>query len=283
MKTFDPNTLPLPELQGLLQGIVAPRPIAFASTVDREGRVNLSPFSFFNLFGLNPPMVVFSPSRRGRDATTKHTLDNLYEVPEATISIVDYALVEQTSLASTEYDKGVNEFIKAGLTEVPSERVAPPGVQGAPARLECKVTRIIPLGSGPGAGNLVVCEVLLVHIRPDLLNERGQVDPHRADLVARLGGNWYCRATGEALFEVAKPLAKKGIGVDQLPPDIRHSNVLTGNDLGKLANVEKLPTLADLLHLQVPADFNGLEGHALAHTLLQAGFYLHAWKVLLEK
>jgi flavin reductase (DIM6/NTAB) family NADH-FMN oxidoreductase RutF len=283
MKTFDPQTLPLPELQGLLQGIVAPRPIAFASTVDREGRVNLSPFSFFNLFGLNPPVVVFSPSRRGRDATTKHTLENLYEVPEATISLVDHALVEQVSLASTEYDKGVNEFIKAGLTEVPSERVAPPRVQGAPASLECKVTRIIPLGSGPGAGNLVVCEVLLIHLRPDLLDERGQVDPHRADLVARLGGNWYCRATGQALFEVAKPLAKKGIGVDQLPPDIRQSNVLTGNDLGKLANVEKLPILADLLHLQVPTDFDGLAGHPLAHALLQAGLLLPAWKVLLEK
>jgi flavin reductase (DIM6/NTAB) family NADH-FMN oxidoreductase RutF len=283
MKTFDPQALPLPELQGLLQGIVAPRPIAFVSTVDREGRVNLSPFSFFNLFGLNPPVVVFSPSRRGRDATTKHTLENLYEVPEATVSLVDHALVEQVSLASTEYDKGVNEFVKAGLTEVPSERVAPPRVEGAPASLECKVTRIIPLGSGPGAGNLVVCEVLLIHLRPDLLDERGQVDPHRADLVARLGGNWYCRATGQALFEVAKPLAKKGIGVDQLPPDIRQSNVLTGNDLGKLANVEKLPILADLLHLQVPTDFDGLEGHPLAHALLQAGLLLPAWKVLLEK
>jgi flavin reductase (DIM6/NTAB) family NADH-FMN oxidoreductase RutF len=283
MKTFDPQALPLPELQGLLQGIVAPRPIAFVSTVDREGRVNLSPFSFFNLFGLNPPVVVFSPSRRGRDATTKHTLENLYEVPEATVSLVDHALVEQVSLASTEYDKGVNEFVKAGLTEVPSERVAPPRVQGAPASLECKVTRIIPLGSGPGAGNLVVCEVLLIHLRPDLLDERGQVAPHRADLVARLGGNWYCRATGQALFEVAKPLAKKGIGVDQLPPDIRQSNVLTGNDLGKLANVEKLPILADLLHLQVPTDFDGLEGHPLAHALLQAGLLLPAWKVLLEK
>ncbi len=283
MKSVDPKELTIPEIQTLFQGVIAPRPIAFASTIDRAGQVNLSPFSFFNMFSMNPPVLVFSPSRRGRDGTNKHTLENVYEVPEVAISMVDYAMVEQMSLASTEYPKGVNEFVKAGLVEEPSERIAPPRVKGAPASFECKVNRIIPLGSGGGAGNLVVCEVLLAHFRPDLFNDQGVIDPHKADLVARMGGDWYCRANGGALFQVAKPLTKKGIGVDQLPAAIRLSLVLTGNELGKLANVENLPILADLLHLQVPDKLADLSGHVLASALLKENLPLHAWKVLLEK
>ncbi len=283
MKSVDPKELSIPEIQALLQGVIAPRPIAFASTIDRAGQVNLSPFSFFNMFSMNPPVLVFSPSRRGRDGTSKHTLENVYEVPEVAISMVDYAMVEQMSLASTEYPKGVNEFVKAGLVEEPSERIAPPRVKGAPASFECKISRIIPLGSGGGAGNLVVCEVLRAHFRSDLFNEQGVIDPHKADLVARMGGDWYCRANGGALFQVAKPLTKKGIGVDQLPADIRLSQVLTGNELGKLANVEDLPMLADLWHLQVPDKLADLSGHALVSALLKENLLMHAWKVLLEK
>ncbi|MCU0449839.1 MAG: flavin reductase family protein [Bernardetiaceae bacterium] len=282
MKTVAPADLPVPQFMTLLQSVVAPRPIAFVSSQDQTGRVNLSPFSFFNLFSANPPVVVFSPSRRVRDNTNKHTLENVYEVPEVVVNLVDYALVEQTSLASTEYAKGVNEFVKAGLTPVASNLVAPPRVAEAPAALECKVTRIIPLGDEGGAGNLVVCQVLLAHFQAHLFGPDGRIDPHRADLVARLGSDWYCRAQGPALFEVAKPLARLGIGVDQLPANIRLSNVLTGNHLGKLANVEKLPNLADLLHLQVPAQLSHLTGHELAAKLLEAQQLDLAWKVLLE-
>jgi flavin reductase (DIM6/NTAB) family NADH-FMN oxidoreductase RutF len=282
MRTIAPQDVPVPQFMTLLQSVVAPRPVAFVSSLDRAGQVNLSPFSFFNLFSANPPVVVFSPSRRVRDNTNKHTLENVYEVPEVVVNLVDYAMVEQTSLASTEYAKGVNEFVKAGLTPVPSVKVAPPRVAEAPAALECKVTRVIPLGEAGGAGNLVVCQVLLAHFKEHLFDPSGRIDPHRADLVARLGHDWYCRAQGPALFEVAKPLARLGIGVDQLPPAIRLSNVLTGNHLGKLANVEKLPNLADLLHLQVPAGLSHLAGHQLAAKLLDDQQLDLAWKVLLE-
>lgn len=239
--TYDPNDLSVSKLHGLLLSSVAPRPIAFASTVDKAGRVNLSPFSFFNTFGANPPIMIFSPARRGRDNSTKDTYDNVLEVAEVVINIVNYNIVEQVSLASTEYEKGVNEFIKSGLTEVPSKIVAPPRVGQAPVSFECAVDQVIPLGREGGAGNLVICKVLLMHIQSRYLSETGHLDTTKLDLVGRMGGNWYARASGEALFEIPKPLITKGIGVDQLPSWVRETHILTGNHLGRLGNLEKLP------------------------------------------
>ena len=228
-----------------LVGAVAPRPVAFVSTIDAEGRVNLSPYSFFNAFSSNPPILVFSPANRVRDNTQKHTLQNVREVREVVINICDFAMVEQMSLASTEYAKGINEFTKAGLTELASELVRPPRVAEAPAAFECVVEQIIELGQNNGSGNLIICRVVRAHFRQDilLLNATG-IDPFKLDAVARLGGDWYCRASGPSLFEVPKPNRHIGIGFDQLPAHIRNSDVLTGNELGRLANIEHnaLPT-----------------------------------------
>ena len=228
-----------------LVGAVAPRPVAFVSTIDAEGRVNLSPYSFFNAFSSNPPILVFSPANRVRNNTQKHTLQNVREVREVVINICDFAMVEQMSLASTEYAKGINEFTKAGLTELASELVRPPRVAEAPAAFECVVEQIIELGQNNGAGNLIICRVVRAHFRQDilLLNATG-IDPFKLDAVARLGGDWYCRASGSSLFEVPKPNRHIGIGFDQLPAHIRNSDVLTGNELGRLANIEHnaLPT-----------------------------------------
>ena len=226
MLTIDPKEIAVPKMHGYLLGAVAPRPIAFASTVDKDGNVNLSPFSFFNVFSANPPILVFSPARRGRDNTTKHTYENVLEVPEVVINIVNYDMVQQASLSSTEYDKGVNEFIKSGLTPVASERVKPPRVGESPVSFECKVNEVVSLGPNGGAGNLVICEVLLVHIKEEVLDEEGRIDPVKLDAVARMGGDYYCRAQGDALFTVPKPLATKGIGVDQIPAPIRNSKIL---------------------------------------------------------
>jgi len=226
-------------------GAVAPRPVAFVSTIDAAGRVNLSPYSFFNAFSSNPPILVFSPANRVRDNSRKHTLHNVREVPEVVINICDFALVEQMSLASTEYAQGVNEFTKAGLTELASEMVRPPRVAEAPAAFECVVEQVIELGQNNGAGNLVVCRVVRAHFRPDiLLPDATGIDPFRLDAVARLGGDWYCRASGSSLFEVPKPNRRLGIGFDELPEHLRTSTVLTGNELGRLANIEReaLPT-----------------------------------------
>ncbi|MGY6560440.1 MAG: flavin reductase family protein [Nitritalea sp.] len=242
MLQIDPTQVSTAELHGYLLGAVAPRPIAFASTIDKEGQVNLSPFSFFNVFGSNPPILVFSPARRVRDNTTKHSLDNVQEVPEVTINIVNFATVEQMSLASTEYAKGVNEFVKAGLTPAPSLKVKPPRVQEAPASFECKVIDILPYGDQGGSGTLVVCQVVMAHIDEAILGDDGQIDPFKLDAVSRMGGNWYCRANGAALFEIPKPLRNKGVGVDALPETIRRSHVLSGNNLARLGNVEALPT-----------------------------------------
>ncbi|MCB0396028.1 MAG: flavin reductase family protein [Flavobacteriales bacterium] len=239
--TIDPTQVTVPELHGTLLGAIGPRPIALASTIDPDGRPNLSPFSFFNVFSANPPIAIFSPARRGRDNTTKHTYENVKQVPETVINVVNYALVQQTSLYSTEYPEGVNEFDKAGLTAIPSEKVKPFRVKESPVQLECKVKEVVELGSEGGAGNLVICEVVLIHVANDILNENGKIDQHKIDLVGRLGGNWYCRASGSALFEVEKPLTTLGIGIDAIPETIRHSHILTGNHLGQLGNVEQLP------------------------------------------
>jgi len=282
-----------------LVGAVAPRPVAFASTIDAAGRVNLSPYSFFNAFSSNPPILVFSPANRVRDNSRKHTLHNVREVPEVVINICDFALVEQMSLASTEYDKGVNEFTKAGLTELASELVRPPRVAEAPAAFECVVEHVIELGESNGAGNLVICRVVRAHFREDILlpNAAG-VDPFKLDAVARLGGDWYCRASGASLFEVPKPNRRLGIGMDKLPEFIRNSNALTGNELGRLANIERnaLPTpeqveafktepmVAYLLNkYREDAPERQKQLVQLSRQFLAEGRLVEAWKVLLYK
>ncbi|MCX2718254.1 flavin reductase family protein [Lentiprolixibacter aurantiacus] len=240
-----PSELPTAKLHGYLLGAVGPRPIAFASTVDKEGAPNLSPFSFFNVFSANPPILIFSPARRVRNNTTKHTLDNVLETREVVINIVNYDIVQQMSLSSTEYDKGENEFIKSGLTMLKSDLVAPFRVAESPVQFECRVTKVEALGKEGGAGNLVFSEVLKIHIHKDILDDNGAIDQHKIDQVARMGGNWYSRAN-LGMFEVPKPLSSLGIGVDRIPNEIRNSKVLTGNDLGKLGNVECLPTAEEV-------------------------------------
>ena len=290
MLTIDPKDIPVSELFGHLTGAVSPRPIAFASTVDKDGNVNLAPFSFFNVFGANPPILVYSPSRSGRDNTTKNTLDNVLEVAECTVNMVNYAMVQQMSLASTAYAKGVNEFVKAGLTELASETVTPPRVAESPVQFECKVIEVKALGDQGGAGNLVICEILKMHIDKTILTDTGAIDPLKIDQVSRMGANWYSRAK-EGLFEVPKPIAKTGIGVDQIPESIRLSDILTGNDLGMLGNVEQLPTQAqidtfiasDALIKELVKTGDDLVIHKKAQELLAQKNVNNAWKILLAK
>ena len=293
MKTIDPNSLSTAELHGYLLGAIAPRPIAFASTIDEQGRPNLAPFSFFNVFSANPPILIFSPARRGRDNTTKHTYENVLKVREVVINVVSYSLVQQCSLASTEYDEGVNEFVKSGLTELPSEIVQPPRIKESPVQFECVVKEVIELGEEGGAGNLVMAEVVKIHINEEVLNEQGKIDPIAIDLVGRCGGDFYSRCNAESMFEVPKPIRNKGIGVDQIPEDIRLSKVLTGNDLGMLGNVELLPNETDVNEyklMELSELFIELEDHqsaleeALHHKakeLLKEGKVDEAWKALL--
>jgi flavin reductase (DIM6/NTAB) family NADH-FMN oxidoreductase RutF len=279
------------ERQYYLQHVIAPRPICFASTIDKEGNVNLSPFSFFNLFSSNPPVVIFSPARRVRDNTTKHSLQNVLEVPEVGINIVTYDMVQQTSLASCEYPKGVDEFIKAGFTKETSTVIKPPLIKEAKAKLECKVIEVKSLGEGGGAGQLVICEVLKLHIDDSFLTADKKFDQTKIELVARLGGDWYCKVSKENLFQVPKPNVELGIGVDALPESIRQSKILTGNHLGKLANVNELPIIQpsyDDDHLKNiiqyfsinPADMEK-ELHTYAAKLLDENKIQEAWQVLL--
>ncbi len=279
------------EIQNYLQHAVAPRPIAFASTIDKDGNINLSPFSFFNVFSINPPIVIFSPSRRGRDNTTKHTLQNILEVPEVMINMVDYDMVQQMSLASCEYPKGVNEFSKAGFTEEKAALIKPPMVKESKIKLECKVIEVKPLGTEGGAGNLVICEVLCIHIDESILDDNKKIDQTKFKSVARLGGDWYCEVNAENLFKVAKPNTQLGIGVDALPISIKTSKVLTGNDLGQLANVEIIPSVNpsfenDELKQIVqyysidPVEME-MEIHKLAAKFLNRGNMVDAWQVLL--
>jgi flavin reductase (DIM6/NTAB) family NADH-FMN oxidoreductase RutF len=241
MKTIRTDDVSTQVLQQYLQASIAPRPICFASTVDLAGNVNLSPFSFFNLFSMNPPVCIFSPSRRVRDNTTKHTLDNLKEVPECVINIVNYSMVQQVSLASCEYPKNTNEFIKAGFTPIASEWVRPPRVKESPIQMECSVIEIIPLGDKAGAGNLVLAEIKRIHIDEDVLDDLQKIDPFKLDLVARLGEDWYTRVTPESLFKVEKPNTQLGIGMDQLPAYLAHCEQLTNNEKAQLANISQLP------------------------------------------
>lgn len=294
MASIDPKSVSTAHFHSVLLTAVAPRPIAFASTIDKKGNVNLSPFSFFNAFSANPPILVFSPARRVRDNTTKHTLENVLKVPEVVINIVDYPIVEQMSLASTEYGDEVNEFVKAGFTEVASEKIKPPRVKESPVAFECKVLEVKPMGDEGGAGNLIICEVVLAHVQDHLLNEDNKLDPTKLDLVARMGGNWYTKTNRETMFEIPKPLTTMGIGFDQLPDHVRNSTVLTGNNLGRLANVEQLPTKEEVLTIanepEVSAilenfgdDEEGLdrELHLLAQKYLLSDQTNEAWQVLM--
>lgn len=265
----------------LIKYAIAPRPICLASTINKEGIVNLSPFSYFNLMSHSPTYCVFSPLRRMRDGTTKHTLENLKEVDEVVINIVNYAIVQQQSLSSTEYAKGVDEFKKSGLTPVPSVQISPPRVAESPVQLECRVQKIIPLSDNPGAGNLVIAEVLLMHVQSHLLDKNNAIQQDELDLVARLGGDWYCRVTSDSLFEVPKPLRNQGIGVDQLPVSIRLSTILTGNHLGLLANVEEIPLIDPDYVLEVI--YNSKDAaHLSAAKLLDENNVQAAWQVLLR-
>lgn len=290
MLSIDPKTISPTQLQAYLQGAVGPRPIAFASTVDKNGIPNLSPFSFFNVFSSNPPILIFSPARRVRDNSIKHTLINVESTREVVINIVNFEIVQQASLSSTEYADGVNEFLKAGLTQIPSDVVKPFRVAESPVQFECKVNEIIALGTEGGAGNLVICEVLKIHIDENILDENGNIDQHKIDLVARMGGNWYSRAN-KGLFEVPKPLTTLGIGVDQIPTFIKESDVFSGNDLGMLGNVEALPNKEEVSifvnqNFDVKAVLSSDDEHQIqlkAKEFLEKEQVLSAWKVLLAE
>ncbi len=280
------------ERQNFLQHAIAPRPVCFASTIDKEGNVNLSPFSFFNLFSSNPPVIVFSPARRVRDNTTKHTLENILEVPEVVVNICDYDMVQQVSLASCEFPKGTDEFIKSGFTKETSQLVKPPRVKESPVQLECKVIEVKPLGTEGGAGNLVIAEVLLMHINESMLNEdKTMIDQTKLHHIARLGGDWYCKVDSSNLFRVEKPNVKLGIGVDALPESIRNSRILTGNNLGQLGNVHEMPfvdpafeddRLKNIIqYFSLNPDEMEKELHLYAKALLDEGKVNEAWQVLL--
>ncbi|MEZ0609542.1 flavin reductase family protein [Fibrella sp. WM1] len=292
MTTISADSLPQLAFYRYMIGSVGPRPIAFASTISADGHVNLSPFSFFNVVGSNPPMLMFVPNLN-RHGHKKHSLLNVEEVPEVVINVVSHRMVEQMSLASAEYDRHVNEFVKAGFTEVPSDRVRPPRVAESPAAFECVVRQLIPTGDSPGAGTIVLAEVLTAHFHDDIFTENGLIDPHKIDLVGRMGADWYCRANGEALFEVARP--KVGIGYDGLPVAIRNSRILTGNDLGKLGSYEAFPTPDEIRDYGQTEAIRSLRDeasngcqylpdllHHCAHQLLQQHQVREAWLTLLQ-
>lgn len=286
MLSIDPKEIPTGKLHAYLLGAIAPRPIAFASTIDAEGNPNLSPYSFFNVFGSNPPTLIFSPARRVRDNTIKHTLENALETKEVVINVVNYAIVQQMSLSSTEYAKGVNEFEKAGFTMLKSDIIKPFRVAESPVQFECIVKDVIFTGDEGGAGNLIVCEVVKMHISDDVLDENGAIDQHKIDLVARAGGSYYTRAR-DGFFEIDKPISTLGMGVDQIPAEIRNSTILTGNNLGMLGNVEQLPSdeTVDNFAKEHP-QFIGLETtkkHTFAQDFLSKNDVESAWKVLLLK
>ena len=287
-----PGEIKTAQLHAYLLGSVAPRPICFASTIDKDGKSNLSPFSFFNVFGSKPPILIFSPARRVRDNSIKHTLENVYETKEVVINIVNYDIVQQMNLASCEYPKNVDEFVKAGFTPIKSDMVKPFRVKESPVQLECKVTQVIETGKEGGAANLIICEVLCMHIDDSVLNENGQIDPHRIDLVARMGADYYCRASGNAVFEVPKPNTALGIGVDALPSGIRSSKILTGNNLGMLGNSTSIPVVSDIFYdnrltelLKMhthDAEARKTALHQYAKELLDNGDAEKAWQVLLS-
>jgi len=293
MIDINPQELPIPKLHQILLGAIGPRPIAFASTVDAEGNHNLSPFSFFNVFSANPPILIFSPARSGRTNETKDTYKNVKVVPEVVINIVNYDIVQQMSLSSSPYAPNVDEFVKAGFTALDSDSVKPKRVAESPVQFECKVNEVVELGDQGGAGNLIICEVVKIHIAEEVLDENGLIDQHKINLVARMGGNWYVHANENSMFEVVKPITTIGIGFDQLPADVLASEVLTKNDLGLLAGIEKLPNetevneykLVELNNLFVTLDNNPsqleLELHKHAQVLLAENKLNEAWMTLL--
>ena len=286
MLSIDPKEITTAKLHGYLLGAIAPRPIAFASTIDADGNPNLSPFSFFNVFGANPPIMIFSPARRVRGNTTKHTLENAIATKEVVINVVNYTMVQQMSLSSTEYAKGVNEFEKAGFTMLASDKIKPFRVAESPVQFECKVNDVIFTGEEGGAGNLIVCEVVKVHVSEDVLDTKGAIDQHKIDLVARAGGSYYTRAR-DGFFEIPKPISSLGIGVDAIPSEIRNSSILTGNNLGMLGNVEQLPNEETVNNFgREHTEFLGLETtkkHIFAQEFLSKNDVESAWKVLLLK
>jgi flavin reductase (DIM6/NTAB) family NADH-FMN oxidoreductase RutF len=294
MVSIDPKDLPVQKLHQYLLGAIGPRPIAFASTVDAEGKPNLAPFSFFNVFSANPPILIFSPARSGRTNTTKDTYNNVKVVPEVVINVVNYDIVHQMSLASSPYAPGVNEFEKAGFTALKSDSVKPFRVAESPVQFECKVNEVIELGTEGGAGNLIICEVLKIHIHDEVLDSNGMIDQQKIDLVARMGGDWYSRANAESMFEITKPISTCGIGFDALPVDIKSSNILNGNNLGHLAGIEKIPDetnvneykLLELSDLFVSLEYNPLaleeELHKRAQSLLDENKLEEAWLTLLS-
>ena len=290
MFSIEPKDVSVGKLHKYLLGAVGPRPIAFASTIDEDGKPNLSPFSFFNVFGSNPPVMIFSPARRGRDNTTKHTFENAKKIDEVVINIVNYDIVQQMSLSSTEYAEGVNEFDKAGLTMLKSDLVKPFRVAESPVQFECKVKEIIETGTEGGAGNLVICHVVKMHMNEEILDEDGFIDQYKIDQVARMGGNWYSRAR-EGMFEVPKPLSTLGIGVDAMPEEIRTSEILTGNDLGKLGNVEALPENGEIEEFlnsnaeeaELVKSGDRKKIHKQAQAYLEKDNPEDAWKILLAK
>lgn len=294
MQSIDPKELPIPRLHQLLLGAIGPRPIAFASTIDAKGQHNLAPFSFFNVFSANPPILVFSPARSGRTGQSKDTYNNVKVVPEVVINVVNYNMVHQMSLASSPYAPEVDEFVKAGFTALPSEKIKPLRVAQAPVQFECKVNEIIELGQEGGAGNLIICEVVQIHLDPNILNEQGLIDQHKIDLVARMGGDWYCRADQNSMFEIKKPITTCGIGYDALPADIKNSTILSANDLGQLAGIEALPNETDVneyklielapLFLELEDDAPALECalHQRAKELLLQNELEAAWLTLLS-
>ncbi|MDG1429813.1 MAG: flavin reductase family protein [Crocinitomicaceae bacterium] len=294
MLTIDPKEIPVPKLHHYLLGAVGPRPIAFASTIDENGNDNLAPFSFFNVFSANPPIMVFSPARSGRTNTTKDTYNNIKAVPEVVINIVNYDMVHQMSLASSPFAPGISEFEKAGFTSVDSETIKPQRVAESPVQFECKVIDVKELGNEGGAGNLVICEVQKIHISEAVLNDNQMIDQHKIELVSRMGGNWYCKADENSMFEITKPITTVGIGFDQLPEDIRDSKTLTGNDLGQLAGIEELPNETDVNEYKLielsdlfvsmedePAKLEN-ELHARAKNLLSNNKLEEAWMTLLS-
>jgi flavin reductase (DIM6/NTAB) family NADH-FMN oxidoreductase RutF len=294
MKIIDPSQIAHNHLHRFLLTAIAPRPIAFASTIDSAGHPNLSPFSCFNVFGVNPSTLVFSPSRSGRENKLKDTLLNIKEVPEVVINIVSYSMVEQVNLASTEYPRGIDEFIKSGFTPVASEKVSPFRVKESPVQLECRVRQLIETSDKPGSANLVICEVLLIHVNEKLMDIKGQLDPRKLDLVGRMGTDYYVRASGKALFTVEKPGDKIGIGIDSLPEDIRMSTVLTGNDLGKLGSMDVIPSAPEVLEMKKSAFFRRLMSenasskekmleiaHTHGHDLISKNEITEAMKLLL--
>ncbi|WP_286857732.1 MULTISPECIES: flavin reductase family protein [Sphingobacterium] len=293
LKTIDVSSATPTEIQGYLHSAIAPRPICFASTIDKNGAVNLSPFSFFNVVSVNPPICVFSPTTRARDNSSKHTLENILEIPECVINIVNYKMVQQTYLTSADYPKDVNEFSKAGFTELASETIKPPRVAESNVQLECVVNDVIALGKTGGAGNLIIAAVKLIHINEAILDTNDKIDPHKMDLVARLGGDWYCRVTSDNLFKIAKPTDHTGIGigVDSFPKEVKNSTILTGNNLGLLALVSALPSNEEVEAFRKTDEIKKLLAagtdnrtaslHSKAKLLLDNGRVMDAWKVLL--